>query len=67
MPDYPVRFRDDVLPSSNSFPKKSIGKDWGGETEAANAPNTPTMKQAKDDGSPNLIERYCDEDDTTNV
>lgn len=66
--DYPVKYREDVLPSANSFPKKSIGKDWGAETEAANAPNTPSMETAKHDASINWISDYNDEDaDSQNV
>lgn len=63
MSDFPVTKRTDVLPSENSFPKKSIGKDWGGEDEAANPPNTPTMGFAKHKTSTNLI---CDYDQEIN-
>lgn len=60
---FPQTSRTDILPEKNSFPSKSIGKDWGATNEAANAPNTPSMSQAKDNPSPNLIANYCDEDE----
>ncbi len=49
----------DVSPSKESFPKKSVGKDWGGEDDAMNMPNTPSMKQWKENPSPNLYADYC--------
>lgn len=60
MAKFPVTERTDVLPGPNSFPKKSIGKDWGGETEAANMPNTPSMTQYERESSINPYADYCE-------
>lgn len=51
----------DVSPSKEGFSKKSIGADWGATNEAGNAPNTPSMKEAKHKASVNLYADYCDE------
>lgn len=59
---FPVTERTDVLPSDNSFPKKSIGKDWGASNEAMNKPNTPSMEQYERVSSVNLYADYCDPD-----
>lgn len=60
---YPVTERTDVLPATYSNPKKSIGKDWGGEEEAANRPNTPSMEQFKRESSTHPYADYCENDD----
>jgi hypothetical protein len=54
--------KGDVSPSKNTFDKKSIGKDWGAETDAANAPNTPSMSQRKYWPTVNSTDDYCDGD-----
>lgn len=61
--DFPVTKRTDVLPSANSFDKKSIGKDWGAENSAANDPNTPSMSAYKHKVSINPYADYCDDAD----
>lgn len=61
MSDFPQKSRDDLRPSSNSFPKKQIREGWGAENEAANPPNTPSMETPKQNPSINPYADYeCD-------
>jgi len=54
---YPVTSRTDVLPSKESFPKKTKGESFD---EAMNAPNDPKKRHSPE--SSNVTYDYCNED-----